>query len=244
MSEQELNKVAMVIAAHADDIEFGAAGTAARWARDGWDVYYVLCTDGGSGGPDEATDVSQEARQRVIDERKQEQRAAAAVTGVKEVIFLDYPDGQLEPSLELRRDLVRLIRTYRPSRIVCQSPDRSWTPALSLGRYHPDHRAAGEAALNAIYPASQNPWDFPELFQEGLKPHKISEVYVMGAPVVNHAVDISETLDVKMAALRAHSSQLSAHFDELEVRLREWAADTGKRHGMEYAEEFHFAEHR
>jgi LmbE family N-acetylglucosaminyl deacetylase len=243
VSEQEQNKVALAIVAHADDIEFGAAGTTARWVRDGWDVYYVLCTDGGSGGPDDATDVSPPVRQRVVEVRKQEQRAAAAITGVKDVLFLDYPDGQLQPSLELRRTLVRLIRQYRPARILCQSPDRSWTPALSMGRYHPDHRAAGQATLEAIYPAAQNPWDFPELFQEGFKPHKVSEIYIMGAPVANHAVDITETIEVKMAALRAHASQLSDHIDELEPRLRSWAADTGKRYNMDYAEEFHLVQH-
>jgi LmbE family N-acetylglucosaminyl deacetylase len=242
--EQEENKLALAIVAHADDIEFGAAGTSARWVRDGCDVYYVICTDGGSGGPDDATDVSPQARQRVVDVRKQEQRAAAAITGVKDVLFLDYIDGQLQASLELRRTLVRLIRQYRPARILCQSPDRSWTPALSMGRYHPDHRAAGQATLEAIYPAAQNPWDFPELFQEGFKPHKVSEIYIMGAPVSNHAVDITETIDVKMAALRAHASQIGEHIDELESRLRSWASETGKRYNMEYAEEFHLVQHR
>ncbi len=244
MSEQEQNKVAMAIMAHADDAEFGCAGTAALWAREGWDVYYVVCTDGGSGGPDDATDVSPLARRRMVETRVKEQQAAGKVLGLKSVIFLEYPDGQLQPSLELRREIVRLLRRYRPSRVICQSPDRSWTPSLSIGRYHPDHLAAGRAALEAIYPASQNPWDFPELLEEGLKPHKVSEIYVMGAPVQNYFVDITSTVDIKMAALRAHSSQIGEREAELEKWIRSFGVETGKRYGVEYAEEFHRAENR
>lgn len=244
MSEQEQNKVAMVIFAHPDDAEFGAAGTVALWAREGWDIYYVICTDGGSGGPDEATDVSTAARQQVVETRIKEQRAAGEVLGLKDVIFLGYTDGQLEPNLELRRDIVRLLRRYRPSRIICQSPERSWEPSLSIGRYHPDHLAAGEAVLDAVYPASQNPWDFPELLGEGLQPHKVSQVYIMGAPLVNHAVDISSTIDQKFAALRAHDSQLGAHFAELASMFLSFSLEVGKKYGFTHAEEFHLAENR
>ncbi|MBV9228764.1 MAG: PIG-L family deacetylase [Chloroflexi bacterium] len=245
MSEQEQNKVAMVIVAHPDDAEFAGAGTIALWVREGWDVYYVICTDGGSGGPDDATDVSAAARQRMIETREKEQRAAGAVLGIKDVFFLGYPDGQLQPNLELRRDLVRLLRRYRPSRVLCQSPDRTWTPSLSLGRHHTDHLTAGRATLDAIYPAAQNPWDFPELFtEEGLKPHKISEVYIAGAPVMNYAVDITSTMELKFASLRAHTSQLEEHFADVEKWIRSMNAEAGKRHGVDYAEEFHRIETR
>src|SRR5579864_7064633 len=187
----------MVIVAHPDDAEFGAAGTVATWVRDGWDAYYVICTDAAGGGPDEATEVGPAARQKMTETRKREQRAAGAVLGLKDVIFLDYPDGLLQPTLELRRDIVRVLRRYRPTRVICQSPDRIWTPVMFLGRYHPDHLASGQAVISALYPASQNPWDFPELLEEGLKPHKVSEVYIMGAPSINYFVDISDTIDVK-----------------------------------------------
>jgi len=180
----------------------------------------------------------------MVETRVKEQQAAGKVLGLKSVIFLEYPDGQLQPSLELRREIVRLLRRYRPSRVICQSPDRSWTPSLSIGRYHPDHLAAGRAALEAIYPASQNPWDFPELLEEGLKPHKVSEIYVMGAPVQNYFVDITSTVDIKMAALRAHSSQIGEREAELEKWIRSFGVETGKRYGVEYAEEFHRAENR
>ena len=242
MSDQEPQRVAMVIMAHPDDAEFGCAGTVATWARAGWDVYYVIITDASGGGPDEATDVGPAARSTITATRKAEQRAAAAVLGLREVIFLDKPDGVLMPTIELRRDLVRLLRRYRPTRVVCQSPERSWRPTMAIGRHHPDHLAAGVATLAAIYPASQNPWDFPELLEEGLLPHKVRELYVMGAPELNHAVDISATIDVKLAALRAHTSQVGSRIDELEPLLRKRSAELGEPYGMAYAELFHRTE--
>ena len=241
MSEQEQNKVALVIIAHPDDAEFGCGGTIALWAREGWDVYYVVCTDGAGGGPDEATDVGIDAQREMIRTRKIEQQAAGEVLGIKGIDFLDYPDGQLQPTIELRRDLVRAMRRYRPARVICQSPERTWTPNLMVRRYHPDHLAAGEATLEAIYPASQNPWAFPELMGEGLLPHKVSEIYIAGAPVVNYAVDISTTMEQKLAALRAHASQVGS-FPEMEERVRKISSEQGAKHGVAYAEEFHRVE--
>lgn len=242
MSEQEQEKVAMVIMAHPDDAEFGCAGTVATWVQEGWSVYYVICTDASGGGSDDAVDVGLEARQKTIDTRKAEQRAAGEILGLKDIIFLNYPDGLLLPTPEVRRDLVRVLRKYRPTRVICQSPERSWTPVLSIGRYHPDHLAAGQAALAAVYPMSQNPWDFPELMEEGLKPHRVREIYIMGAPTVNYAVDISATFEQKMRALRAHTSQVADHFEQIEQRLKTGNAASGEKHGMTYAEEFHRTE--
>lgn len=241
LTQSEQRKVALVIVAHPDDAEFMAAGTVATWIAEGWDVHYVICTDASGGGPDDAEDVSPQARRVISDTRKIEQRAACDVLGVKEIIFLDYPDGQLQPSITLRRDIVRLLRKYQPSRVICQSPDRNWTEEYSIGGYHPDHLAAGTATIAAIYPASQNGWDFPELLKEGLKPHKVSEVYFSGAPVANFTVDITSVMDQKIDSLRAHTSQLGEHFEELETLLRTWTAETGKKHDMTYAEEFHRA---
>ena len=243
MTELE-RKVALVVVAHPDDAEFMAAGTVVTWVAAGWDVHYVICTDASGGGPDDAEDVSPQARRAMSDVRKREQRAACDVLGVKEIFFLDYPDGQLQPSMTLRRDIVRVLRTVQPSRVICQSPDRNWATGYRIGAYHPDHLAAGVATISALYPASQNGWDFPELLAEGLKPHKVSEVYFSGAPTSNFAVDISAVIDQKFAALRAHISQLADHFDEIEVMIRTWTAETGKKYGMEYAEEFHRAENR
>lgn len=240
--EQEQEKVAMVIVAHPDDAEFGASGTIATWASEGWAISYVICTDASGGGPDDATDISIAARKAMTETRKREQRAACDVLGVKDIIFLNYHDGILQPTLELRCDLVRQIRQYRPSRVIFQSPDRVWTPTYSIGRHHPDHLAAGQAAMASIYPAAQNPWDFPELLQEGLRPHKVREIFVMGAPTSNYAVDITANMERKMDALRAHTSQLSEKWEYVEKMIREWSAEAGKRNGTTYAEEFHRAE--
>ncbi len=242
MSEQEAG-VALVVVAHPDDAEFSCAGTVALWAKEGWAVYFVITTDASGGGADDAADVRPAARKAISDRRKAEQRAAAAVLGVRDVLFLDRPDGRLEPTLDFRRDIVRLIRTYRPQRVVCQSPDRVWEPTYSIGRHHPDHLATGQATIAAFYPAAQNGWDFPELLDEGLLPHKVRELFVVGAPVINHAVDISATIDLKIAALRAHDSQLGARFAELEPMIRGWLAKAGEAHGFAYAESFHRTEH-
>ena len=240
MNEQNPKKVAMLIVAHADDAEFDGAGTAALWAQEGWDIYFVICADGGSGGPDDALDVSHEARQRIVLTREQEQRDAGRILGLKDVFFLGYPDGQLRPSQDVKRDIVRLLRQYKPSRVICQSPERVWTPSFIIQRYHSDHLAAGQATLEAIYPASQNPWDFPELLEEEhLLPHKVSEIFITNAPTLNYAIDISTTMDVKMAALRAHKSQVGDHIAELEQMLRSIDSEAGKKHGYVYAEEFH-----
>jgi LmbE family N-acetylglucosaminyl deacetylase len=240
--EPEQRNVALVVVAHPDDAEFMVAGTVAVWVADGWEVHYVICTDASGGGPDDAEDVSPQARRAMSEVRKREQRAACDVLGVKELLFLDYPDGQLQPSMTLRRDLVRVLRTSRPTRVICQSPDRAWTTGYSISGSHPDHLAAGVATIAALYPASQNGWDFPELLKEGLKPHKVREVYFSGAPTSNFAVDISAVIDKKVAALRAHTSQLADHFDEIEAQVRIWTAEGGKKYGMAYAEEFHRAE--
>jgi len=242
--QEEQNKVAMVIVAHPDDAEFAAAGTVATWVRDGWEVYYVICTDATGGGSDDATDVGPAAKQMISEIRKSEQRAAGVVLGLKDVFFLDYQDGQLQPSIELRRDLVRLLRMYRPSRVICQSPERTWTPALILGRYHSDHLAAGQATLAAIYPMSQNPWDFPELFDEGLRPHKISEIYIAGAPNINQFVDISDVIEIKIEALLCHASQFIGRAEEMEKVVRTRLAELGAKYGVSYAEEFHRTENR
>src|SRR5438874_3130872 len=137
----------MVIVAHPDDAEFGAAGTIATWVKEGWEVYYVICTDASGGGPDDAMDVGHEARLVISNTRKSEQRAACALLGVKDVIFLDYQDGQLQPTLELRRGRVRVLRQYKAYRLLCESPVSTWTPVYAIGCYHPVHLDAGMAAV-------------------------------------------------------------------------------------------------
>ncbi len=241
-SAEERPQTALVVVAHPDDAEFGCGATIAAWVREGWAVTLVVCTDGGAGGPDDATDVSAEARRRISDTRKAEQRAAAEVLGLQEVVFLDLPDGQLEPTIALRREIVRQIRRVRAVRLVCQSPDRVWAPSYALGRYHPDHLAVGTAVLAAVYPAAQNSWDFPELLAEGFMPSRVKELWVIAAPHLNHAVDIAATFEVKLAALRCHVSQLGTDQTALAERMRAWAVERGEPFGLALAEAFHRVE--
>ncbi|PDW03023.1 PIG-L deacetylase family protein [Candidatus Viridilinea mediisalina] len=235
-------RTALVIVAHPDDAEFACGATVAGWAAEGWQITLVVCTDGGSGGPDEATDVSPETRRMMSMTRKAEQRASAAVLGISEVVFLDYPDGQLEPTLALRRELVRQMRRTRAYRLICQSPDRVWTPSYALGRFHPDHLAAGAATLAAVYPAAQNAWDFPELLAEGYPPSRVRELYIVGAPHLNYAVDISRTIEIKLAALGCHVSQIGHDQSALATRIRQWAAERGEPFGLPLAESYHRVE--
>lgn len=241
-TKNELPKTAMAVVAHPDDVEFGCGGTLAKWAREGWEITLVICTDASGGGADDAEDVSPVARHAINITRKAEQKNAAQVIGIKNLIFLDQPDGLLMHTIELRKMLVRLMRRYRPTRLLCQSPDRTWKPFYPVGRHHPDHLAAGAATIAAMYPASQNGWDFPELLQEGLTPHKVRELYVIGAPELNHFEDITSTLDVKVEALRAHVSQLGARFADVEKRVRDFAASNGKEYGVAAAEVFNRTE--
>ncbi|MCS7051808.1 MAG: PIG-L family deacetylase [Thermomicrobium sp.] len=229
----------LVVVAHPDDMEIGCGGTVARWVDEGWTVALVVVTDGGGGGPDDAEDVSPEARRRISEIRKAEQHEGARILGVQSVAFLDYPDGRLEPTLDLRRDLVRVIRHFRPQILVIPSPDRNWSPGYQVGRYHPDHLAVGQAALAAVYPAAGNAWDFPELLAEGLRPHHVQEIWVINAPVLNHAVDITTTIERKLEALKAHRSQFGERLALLERWIRQAAMERGVRHGMHFAEEFH-----
>ncbi|MGH7612197.1 MAG: PIG-L deacetylase family protein, partial [Candidatus Dormibacteria bacterium] len=212
-----------------DDAEFGCAGTVALWTDQGVAVTYVICTDGaaGAGDPDQGTDGLVERRQR-------EQRAAATVLGVEEVIFLGYPDGGLRPTDELRLKLVRLIRRHRPDRLVCQNAVRHYE---NLRGNHPDHLAAGQATLEAVYPYSRNRFAFPELLQEGLGPHTVRELLITGTADPNYFVDVSQTLERKLEALAQHRSQQPPGQD-FSAMVRKRLAQVGEPHGMAYAESY------
>jgi LmbE family N-acetylglucosaminyl deacetylase len=210
------------ITAHPDDVDFGAAGTIARWTDAGIEVVYCVVTDGDAGGLDEDF-----PRSEIPALRRAEQVAAAKCVGVHDVRFLGYPDGRLEATLDLRRDLARVIRQVRPDRVLCPSPERSYA---RIGIGHPDHRAVGSAALDAVYPDARNPFAFPELHnREALAPWTVREVWISGAPSPTHFVDVTATFGRKIAALRAHQSQ-TGHMDDLEERIRGWltrAAELG-----------------
>jgi LmbE family N-acetylglucosaminyl deacetylase len=213
LSDSEIQRV-LVIAAHPDDVDFGSAGTVARWTGAGIGVAYCIVTDGDAGGYDESV-----PRAEIAPMRRKEQTAAAACVGVHDLRFLGYPDGRVEPTLALRKDLARVIRQVRPDRVLCPTPERNYA---RMPPSHPDHRAVGSAALDAVYPDARNPFAFPELrTEEGLEAWTVREVWMGGGPAANHYVDITETFDRKVAALRAHESQ-TGHMDQLEEFLRGW----------------------
>jgi len=219
----------MVIMAHPDDSEFTVAGTVARWVKEGSQIVYVVCTDGSRGSND-----PQMPPERMAPIRRAEQLEAARILGVQTVIFLDYEDGTLQSTLELRRDLTRLIRRYKPDIVICSDPSRRFHRNVYIN--HPDHRAAGEAALYAVFPSAVTRFVFPELLEEGLEPHKVEEIYLYGSTEPDICVDITETIELKIAALKAHRSQIKP--DYADTRLREWNAEVGRRYGVPYAEEF------
>jgi len=213
----------LVITAHPDDVDFGAGGTVATWVSAGAEVTYCVVTDGDAGGFDP------EVPRRLIGSiRRAEQMAAAEVLGVKDVIFLGYPDGRLTPSIELRRDLSRVIRQVKPTRVVCQSPERNYERIYAS---HPDHLAAGEAALSAVYPDARNQFAHLELAAQGLDAHTVEEVWMMGSDKPNTFVDITDSFESKLSALRAHLSQLTDADGRLEERIRAWAAEQARAAG-------------
>jgi len=223
LSDSEIQRI-LVLAAHPDDIDFTAAGTVALWTDAGIEVTYCVVTDGDAGGFDESI-----PRPEIAPLRRKEQTAAAAAVGVHDLRFLGYPDGRVEPTLGLRRDLARVIRQVRPDRVVCPSPERNYQRIVGS---HPDHRAVGSASLDAVYPDARNPFAFPELLaDEGLAAWTVREVWVSAAPAADHYVDITVMFGQKVAALRAHESQ-TGHLDDLEGFLRGWLSQTAERGGL------------
>jgi LmbE family N-acetylglucosaminyl deacetylase len=229
---QHVERVLCVLA-HPDDVDFGSAGTVATWTAAGTEVTYCIVTDGDAGGFDETP------RDQMGPLRQAEQRAAAAVVGVTDVRFLGHPDGRLELTLDLRRDISRVIRQVRPQRVLTSSPERFWD---RIGASHPDHMTVGESTLRAVYPDARNPFAFPELLDdEGLEAWAVSEVWLTASPRADHAVDVTEMLDSKLAALRCHVTQVS-HSPDLEKFVTEWMAQTAQRLGLpegRFAEAFH-----
>jgi LmbE family N-acetylglucosaminyl deacetylase len=229
MGNLYLPESAMAIVAHPDDIEFSCAGTLARWARAGARISYVLCTSG-----DVGIDEPGMTRAQAATIREAEQREAAEIAGAGEVVFLHEPDGMLQPTLELRKKLVREIRRFRPEVVVCGDPTIVWAGADYIN--HPDHRAAATAALDAVFPAAGQPNLFEELAQEGLTAHKPRKVYVTTWDNADAYVNIGDTIDIKIQALRAHRSQMRDW--DPEKLIREWASDAAKGKEMAYAEGF------
>lgn len=220
---------AMAIVAHPDDIEFSCAGTMARWAKAGAKITYVLLTSG-----DVGIDEPGMTREKATEIREAEARQAAEIAGVNEVIFLREPDGLLQATLEVRKKVVREIRRFKPEVIVCGDPTVVWSGENYIN--HPDHRAASLAALEAAFPAAGQPHIFEELQQEGLSAHKVRKVYVTTWDKADIYVNIEDTIELKVAALRAHKSQMGDW--DPEPRIKEWAAGRAKGKEMAYAESF------
>lgn len=206
---------ALVVGAHPDDIDFGCAGTVATWVDAGVEVTYLLVTRGDQGGFDETP------REQMAALREAEQRDAAKAVGVSDVRFLDgYRDGWVEPTHELQKDVTRVIRQVRPQRMLIQSPERNYE---RLPASHPDHLATGEACIRAVYPAARNPFSWPELVtDDGLEPWTVNEVFVVAHPGADHAVDVTDSFDRKLAALQCHRSQTAHLGDGLETMVRDW----------------------
>jgi LmbE family N-acetylglucosaminyl deacetylase len=220
----------MIIMAHPDDVEFVLGGTVIKWLQAGSKVSYVLATSGDAGSLD--PNLTREELARI---REAEQWVAARHIGVEEVIFLGYHDGEVEPSLALRRDLVREIRRFKPDTVVCFDPTTLFVNNEYIN--HPDHRAVGQAALDAVAPAAGMPLNFVELRAEGLEPHRVKEVLVASTANPNTWIDITTTIDLKLETLLKHTSQFPGDWDPGEL-LRPWAAEAGAQIGVPYAETF------
>ena len=232
MSEEQGYSSGMVVIAHADDAEYGCSGTVAKLCAEGWDMTYVLCTDGSKGSADrEITEAELSEMRRV------EQIEAGKVLGLKDVAFLGYPDSYLQPTLEVRRDIAREIRRHKPDVVICQYPMRILDGGWGVG--HPDHMAAGEAALAAVFPTARDHMTFPELLDEGFEPHKVAEVWIMGHPEPDIFVDVTDHMEVAVKALAEHTSQTGGRpYEELLPRMKEWRRGRSVGKGMLYSESF------
>ena len=225
IADSEIQRI-LFVTAHPDDLDFGAGGTIAKWTAQGIEVFYCICTNGDQGGEDPSV-----PREEMPKIRQKEQRDAAKALGVpsENIEFLNHRDGWLIPTIELRKEIVRVIRKVKPQRMVIQSPERNWD---RLPASHPDHMAAGEAAIQAVYPDARNAFAFEDLLKnEKLEPWRVREVWVMSHKEPDHFVDVTDTFDKKIAALHAHVSQ-TAHNTEMPKMVREWGERNATAQGL------------
>lgn len=222
----------MSIHAHPDDQEFSVAGTLAKWAQAGCEIISVIITSGDSGSNDPSKDGSY--KPILAELREKEQLAANDLLGVKETVFLRYPDGELEATLELRKELTRLVRRFKPDTVLTGNPEAWFYGDEYLN--HPDHRAAAQAACEAVFPSAGSRLMFADLLPAGYEPHEVKRLYVHGTDKSNTWVDITETMDLKIQALQQHVSQLNP--DEVGKWMREWAEEEAKDKEMKYAESY------
>lgn len=233
-STQELKipKRVLCVNAHPDDQEFTVGATLAKWARAGTEIITVVITSGDAGSNERTPADMTKTQLAAI--REVEQRNACAVLGVQETVFLHYGDGTLQPTLDLRRDLTRLIRKFKPDAVICGDPTARFFGNSYMN--HPDHRAAGDATCDAVFPSAGTKFIFPELLAEGYMPHEVSRVFMHGSEKSDVWIDVSDTLEAKVRALKEHVSQLG-DWDPTEM-MQEWARDEGKEKGLQAAESF------
>lgn len=218
----------MVVTPHPDDAEFGAAGTVAGLVRSGKEVIYIICTNGDKGTSDRQMKVK-----TLVKIRQQEQRAAAEVLGVRETIFLDYADQALEYTPQFRKQLVRLIRLYRPQTVMTIDPYQRYF------WWHRDHRICGQVVMDAIFPYARDHLAYPDLLTQGLEPHKVGELLLFNPEEPNYRVDITGTFDLKLKALACHKSQVAGFDPGMKDMMRQWAEETAREEKFELAEAFH-----
>ena len=231
-SSEYTPKIAMSIHAHPDDQEFSIGGTLAKWARLGCEIVSVIITSGDSGSNDPSKDGKY--KEELAQLREQEQLAANAVLGIKHTVFLRYPDGELEPTLSLRRDLTRVIRQFKPDTVATGNPEGWFYGDEYIN--HPDHRAAAQAACEAVFPSAGTRLIFADLLEAGYEPHEVKRLYIHGTDKSNTWVDITDTMDLKIQALQQHASQINP--DEVGKWMTEWAEEEAKDKGMKYAESY------
>ena len=217
----------LVVTAHPDDSEFGAGGTVAKFVKEGREVAYCIVTNGNKGSSDRTM-----TPERLATIRAEEQRNAARVLGVERVTFLGYPDGEVEDTRDLRRDVSREIRRFRPDLVICQNPNRTY----NLGASHRDHRTVGGVVLDCVYPLARDHMAFPELLPE-FEPHKVREIHVMQWNEPHIVNDITDVMDLKIKALACHASQFK-DFAAVEARVRARSKELGASKGYAYAEAF------
>ena len=221
----------LVISPHPDDAEFGAAGSVAGFVKDGKSVVYVICSNG-----DKGTDDINVKPEDLVKIREQEQLAAADILGVREVVFLGYPDQGLEDTPEFRKEIVRQIRIFKPDLIITADPYRRYV-------WHRDHRVVGQVTLDAVFPYARDVWAYPDLIEEGFEPHSVKEIWFWASEDINHRSDITDTFDLKLKALRCHKSQIKESFsEEMEKWLCERAKSMAEGEKFKLAEGFHRAE--
>lgn len=220
-------KSVLVVMAHPDDAEFGCGGTIAKWAAAGKEINYVLCTSGDKGSSDPEI-----SPYRLAQTRRQEQINAAHALGAREVTFLSHVDGTLQNTIELRRDIVREIRRARPDAVICQDPTQRWIGTRGIN--HPDHRAAGDACLDAVYPSARDPHVFSELLIENLLPHKVPEVFMTSWGSADVWIDITDCWERKLEGLRQHESQVGANWERVRERMEERARGVARAQNLPY----------